>query len=123
MCLEFGFAFLYFFILLLINFFLFKIINDSLKKNFRLVKFKKSFLCLTSSTSSFFIPFLYFYLEKRLTYQKQDLFVSSKKIYEDPLVLGNFYKFLQQRKNVENSFFYYTNLQEKQYLYSIEEKN
>ena len=113
MCLEFTFAFIYFLILLFINFFLLKIIKDSFKKTLRLRKFKKSFKLLSSS--SFCIPFLYFYLEKGLYSQKLPLFLSTKKLDEDVLLIGNFYKSLQQKKTVENSFFYYINLQEKQY--------
>ena len=112
MCLEFTFAFIYFLILLFINFFLFKIIKDSFKKTLQLEKFKKSFKLLSSS---FYIPFLYFYLEKGLYSQKLPLLLSTKKLDEDLLIIGNFYKLLQQRKTIENSFFYYINLQEKQY--------
>ena len=115
MCLEFIFAFLYFFILLFINFFLIKIITDSFKKNYRLKKFQNS-LKISGSSASFFIPFLYFYLEKRLNYQKKEILLSSKKVSEDILLLGNFYKCLQERQNIEDSFFYYINLQETQYL-------
>jgi hypothetical protein len=121
MCLEFSFAFLYLLILLLINFFLVQIIKDSFKKNIRLGKFKKS-LTLSSSSNSFLLPFLYLYLEKRLNYQKKEFLFSVKKVSEDVLIIGNFYKFLQQKKSVENSFFYYTNLQEKQYLNNKEKE-
>jgi hypothetical protein len=115
MCLEFTFAILYFFILSIINFFLFQILRDSFRKVFVFLKFKNCFT-LIDSTSSFFVPFLYSYLEKNGNYQKPQNLNLTKKITNDILILGNFYTFLQEKKKVESSIFYYTKLQENQFL-------
>ena len=115
MCLEFLFAFLYFFILLIINFFLVKIIKDCFLKIIQLLKFKKSFTLIDLKNSGI-IPFFYYYFEKNSNFQKQETTLFSKKIVGDILIIGNAYKYLQQKKKLENSIFYYINLQENQYL-------
>ena len=115
MCLEFSFAVLYFFILLIINFFLFQILKASFSKIFRFLKFKNTFSTL-DSTSSFLVPFLFYYLEKNGTYKLPQYLLFSKTVINDSLLLGNFYKFLQEKKKVESSIFYYTKLQENQFF-------
>ena len=115
MCLEFSFALLYFLILLIINFFLFQILKDSFQKIFRFLKFKNTFTVLDSN-SSFLVPFLFYYLEKDGNYQISPNFLPLKNMINDSLILGNFYHFLQEKKKVESSIFYYTKLQANQFI-------
>ena len=117
MCTEFFLACLYFLILLVINFFLFKLLNIYLKNIFQLQKIKN--ISKIYPNNNFFRS-LYRYSNKNYQNSKTlAKFNIEAKERMDPLIIGNIYKYLSTNNseisNPESSNFYFQLLQN-QYL-------
>ena len=92
MCTEFFLACLYFLILLVINFFLFKLLNIYLKNIFKLQKIKN--ISKIYPNNNFFRS-LYKYSNKNYQNSKTlKKFNIEAKERMDPLIIGNIYKYL-----------------------------
>ena len=118
MCTEFFLACLYFGIIFVINFFLYKLLNSYLKNIFELQKIKK--ILIFYPKSELFIK-LYKYSNKELRNSNN---LSTLNLlnnnYVDTLIIGNIYKYLAliNRVNFKNnsSDDYYFQLLSNQYL-------
>jgi len=117
MCTEFFLACLYFLILLVINFFLFKLLNIYLKNIFQLQKIKN--ISKIYPNNKFFRN-LYRYSNKNYQNSKTlSKFNIETRERMDPLIIGNIYRYLSTNNseisNTESSNFYFQLLQN-QYL-------
>jgi len=118
MCTEFFLACLYFVIIFLINFFLYKLLYFYLKNIFELQKIKK---ILTFYPDSELFTKLYKYSNKELRNLNSLSVLNKINVNEiDTLTIGNIYKYLAEinRKNLRNnsSDDYYFQLLSNQYL-------
>ena len=118
MCTEFFLACLYFFILFVINFFLFKLLNSYVKNIFKLQKIKN--IIKIYPNNSFFKK-LYKYSNKK--YQNITTLANLNRGETnnlDTLIIGNIYKYLtlNNRENSREAKFndYYFQLLENEYL-------
>ena len=117
MCTEFFLACLYFLILLVINFFLFKLLNIYLKNIFQLQKIKN--ISKIYPNNNFFRS-LYRYSNKNYQNSKTlAKFNIEAKERMDPLIIGNIYRYLSTNNleisTTESRNFYFQLLQT-QYL-------
>jgi hypothetical protein len=116
MCTELILAVLYFFILFFVNFFLYKLLKNYFQNILYLLKIKNIFTIYKNQDLSF-LSLLYF--SENLNYRillKNSISLNDSK---DIILIGNSYKFLQKRKNNDNSINYYLELLKQQYLSKI----
>ena len=115
MCTELILAIIYFFTIFVVNLFLYKLLRNYFQNILYLLKFKNIFN--TYKTEDLYtISLFYFYFLKDLNFRA--LLKNFKNIENknDVILIGNVYKNLNTRKNLETSISYYLNLLEKQYL-------
>jgi len=115
MCTELILAIIYFFTIFVVNLFLYKLLRNYFQNILYLLKFKNIFN--TYKTEDLYtISLFYFYFLKDLNFRA--LLKNFKNIENknDVILIGNVYKNLNTRKNLESSISYYLNLLEKQYL-------
>ena len=113
MCTEFFLAIIYFIILSIVNFFLFKLLSTYQEKIFILIKFKKIFASYKQEELKTVASF-YFYNKNPLNYRT--FFKSFS--YQDIVIIGNLYKKLQNITETKRAQNYYLKLAELQYLSS-----
>jgi len=131
MCTELILAFIYFIIILLVNYFLFQLLKTNLQNIFYLLKVEK---LLTNYSSTQQKHLFYFLIQFKRNIKTIKMFSSLNGLFnkEDLLIIGNTYKFLLKTTKMENvstpfseknenkSFFanrLYFSLLENQYLF------
>ena len=115
MCTELILAIIYFFTIFVVNLFLYKLLRNYFQNILYLLKFKNIFNTYKTE-DLYIISLFYFYFLKDLNFRA--LLKNFKNIENknDVILIGNVYKNLNTRKNLETSISYYLNLLEKQYL-------
>jgi hypothetical protein len=118
MCTELFLALLYFFIIFLVNFFLYKLLKNYLENIFYLLKIKNIFTTYKNINDSLFVN-LHLYTFKNINSRnlfKNFLLFSNS---SDVIIIGNTYKTLNSKKKNNISKNFYFNLLEIQYLNKI----
>ena len=115
-CAEIFLAIIYFLTVLIVNYFLFNLVNHYRKIFFFLVKLEKNIFPTKKIKKITIIPFLYLYFKS--SYKELNIFFSEKNDLIDVLILGNsyhYFNFFKIKKNFKN-FSYYFSLLETQNL-------
>ena len=115
MCTELILACIYFVTIFIVNIFLYKLLKNYFQNILYLLKIKNIFNNYKTQNLSI-ISLLYFYFSKDLNFRSLIKNFSNIENKNDVLVIGNIYKNLNNRKNIEISIKYYLDLLEKQYL-------
>jgi len=119
MCTELFLAFLYFFILFSLNFFLFRLLKNYFETIKLLEKFKRIFFIYKPNKLDRFLFFLSFFQEKKISGTFSNELYKIADDTEDILLIGNTLKIFQQEKKINTTENYYFQLLEKQYLSSF----
>jgi predicted MPP superfamily phosphohydrolase len=115
MCTELILACIYFVTIFIVNIFLYKLLKNYFQNILYLLKLKNIFNNYKNQNLSI-ISLLYFYFSKDLNFRSLLKNFSNIENKKDVLIIGNIYKNLNNRKNIEISIKYYLDLLEKQYL-------
>ena len=119
MCPELILALLYFFTILTVNYFLFKLLKSYLTNIFYLLNIKNIFTNF-SKTDVKIISFLYFLKKNEFKNLTIFNFIQKFSKVNDNLVVGKTYEYIakniEQTTKKENSLIYYLRLLENQYL-------
>lgn len=117
MCTEIILAFLYFFIIIVVNYFLYKILMNYFSKILYLIKMQTIFNTFKDFNNSIFL-FLYKYsiLDGNFPLKNFNKLSSTN----DPVLIGNIYKYLskilKEQKSLSLQKIYYFQLLKNQYL-------
>ena len=117
MCTEFFLALIYFLTIIIVNYFLFRLLKNYLKNVFYLLKIKN--IIKTESNNKLFKK-LYKFSKKEFQTSIFLKTINKNEISKDVLLLGNIYKYfsdnIDQERNNDNKNNYYFKLLKLQYL-------
>jgi len=114
-CLEFILAIVYFLVIFVVNFFLFKVLKNYWENIIYLMRLKNIYQNYKNE-NLFNISYLYLYLNKEINSRKLITNLSNEFIIQDMLIIGNISKLLKTKKSSNLGNNYYFELLEKQYL-------